>query len=259
MDEGMIWHVQDFTSTEADLVAARGLRHGLGLETGASLRHITSRIHFLDPDRRPLTLPNGSIHHRNETLVRPGDPWVMLHGARGLRGWSVEGRAGISIPLGRTEPNPFELGRLGLPHEHVQFGTGTWDPMIEAGVGRRIGEWNTSLTTHARFVVSTNDHGYRAGDRYHASANAERHVAGRWRGAVGVDLVREETETWNGRREEEGNLGRTDVLASVSAARPLGARNVLTFALRVPLVTRASGSQLSYPLIASVGLSWGPL
>jgi hypothetical protein len=67
--------------------------------------------------------------------------------------------------------------------------------------------------------------------------------------------VREETETWDSRREEEGNLGRTDLLASVTAARPLGPRNVLTFSLRVPLVTRASGSQLSYPLIASIGWS----
>jgi hypothetical protein len=255
MDEGMIWHVQDFTSTEADVVAARGWRRGLGLEAGASLRHITSRIRFLDPDRRPLVPPGGSIHHRNETLARPGDPWAALHGARGSGAWSFEGRAGISIPLGRTEPNPFALGRLGLPHEHVQFGTGTWDPLAEAGLGRRFGEWNTSLVARARFVVSTNGHRYRAGDRYHASANAERRIAGRWRGALGLDLVREQTETWDGRREEEGNLGRTDVLASVTAARPLGPRNVLIVGLRVPLLTRASGSQLSYPLIATVGWS----
>ena len=255
MDEGMIWHVQDFTTTEADIVAARGLGRGLGLEAGGSLRHIASRIRFLDPDRRPLKLPNGSIHHRNETLIRPGDPWLALHGARGFGGWSAFARTGISIPLGRTEPNPFELGRRGLPHEHVQFGTGTWDPLVELGLGRRFGEWNASLTTHARLVVSTNGHRYRAGDRYQASAGVERHVAGRWRGSLGVDLLREETETWDGRREEEGNLGRTDVLASVSAARALGARSVLTLALRVPLVTRASGSQLSYPLIASVGWS----
>jgi hypothetical protein len=255
MDEGMIWHVQDFTTTEADVVAARGVRRGLGLEAGGSVRHVTSRIRFLDTDRRPLVLSGGSIHHRNETLIRPGDPWLALHGARGFGAWSFAARAGVSIPLGRTEPNPFALARLGLPHEHVQFGTGTWDPLAEVGLGRRFGAWNTSLFARARLVVSTNAHGYRAGDRYSASANAERHLAGRWRGALGLDLLREQTETWDGRREEEGNLGRTDLLASITAARPLGPRSVIMLGLRVPLVTRASGSQLSYPLIATAGWS----
>jgi len=52
------------------------------------------------------------------------------------------------------------------------------------------------------------------GGRYSASANAERRLAGRSRGALSVDLLRERTETGDGRREEEGNLERTDMLLS---------------------------------------------
>jgi len=67
--------------------------------------------------------------------------------------------------LGRTEENPFELGRRGLPHQHFQFGTGTWDPILGLGAGRRLGSVNLALTGLFRFVVAESSRGYRAGNR----------------------------------------------------------------------------------------------
>jgi hypothetical protein len=236
------------------VVGAAGLRRGLGVEWLVPLRHVTGRIRFEDEAQRPIDLPNGSVHHRNETLVRPGDPSLLLHGAAGLGEWTVAARAGITIPLGRTEPNPFRLGREGLTHQHLQFGTGTWDPILGVGLGRRFGATQLSLTALGRLVVATNDHGYHAGHRLAVSAAADRRFGRSWGGQFGVDLAREESETWDGRREEEGNLGRTDLLVSLGVSRTLGTAGAVTLTVKLPVLTRATGAQLDYPMV--VGLGW---
>lgn len=248
-----VWHVQDFTLTETTLSVARGLGAGFGLESVVFLRHVTTRIRFEDLDRRRIELPGGDIHHRNETLAGPGDPWLMAVAGRRFGAWSAAVRGGVTAPLGRTEENPFELGRRGLPHQHVQFGTGTWDPLAGAGVGRRFGGVIASASVLARLPVAENGHGYRAGRRIQAAASADRRIAGRWRAQAGLDYANEAAERWDGRIEEEGNLGRSDLLLSAGVSRPIGARAIV-FTLKVPVRTRSfNGVHIDYPAIVSIG------
>lgn len=256
MDEAaghaLLWHVQQLTIAETTAVAARGFRGGFGLELVTFLRRIDSRIRFEDAERRPIVLPGGDIHHRNETLVGPGDPWLL--GVVGRQGGplSLALRAGVTIPLGRTEENPFELGRRGLTHQHIQFGTGTWDPLAGASVGRRFGEVVGTASVLARLPVSANDHGYHAGRRVQAAVGADRRLAGAWRIQAGIDYGRESAETWNGIVEEEGNLGRSDLMLSVGLARIFG-RRALVLTAKVPVRTRANGAQVDYPAILVLG------
>jgi hypothetical protein len=249
-----LWHVQDITTVLSSLTIERGLRRGLGVEVVGFLRHATTRIEFQDEARQPVDWPQGDIHHRDETLVGPGDPWLLLHGAGSAGRWTLSARAGASLPLGRTEPNPFALGRQGLPHQHLQFGTGTVDPILGLGVGRRLGATTLELTTLGRFTVDTNGHGYRGGNRYLAVLESARRLAQKWHALAALQLAREEAETWDGRVEEEGNLGRTDVLLALALTRSAG-RAGLTLGVQIPLHTRATGSQLDYPVIVSLAVS----
>lgn len=242
---------------EAGLLAARGLGRDLGVEAFVPLRMVRTGIAFEDEARRPITLADGSIHHREETLLRPGDAWLALHGARLSGAWTLAGRLGVSLPLGRTEQNPFALGRAGLAHQHLQFGTGTWNPVVGLGAGRAVGRLKLSLTTLSQFVLAENRHGYRAGDRHSASLLAHRPLSGGWHALAGLDLSREQSETWDGRREEEGNLGRTDLLVSLGIARGAGRAGSVQVTLKLPVVTRAAGAQLAYPLLVSIGWSRG--
>ena len=251
-----IFHEEDLAISEIAFVTEAGIARGLGIEAVLPLRVVRTRIRFEGMEHQPIVVPNGSIHHRNETLSGPGDPWLLVHGARGVGGWTVAARAGVSIPVGRTEPNPFALGRLGLPHQHIQFGTGTWDPVVGLAAGHRFGQVGFVVHTLARLVFGTNDHGYHAGDRLFASAAFDRRIAGTWRGIVGMDLAREHTETWDGRIETEGNLGRTDLLASIGLTRPLGSNGGVHITAKIPLLTRATGAQVRYPVIVAVGLSY---
>jgi hypothetical protein len=238
------------------VVAARGVLPGLGLEAVGSLRHVTTRIRFEDAQRLPFRPLGGDIHHRNETLVRPTDPWILLHGSRPLGRSAAAVRLGVTVPLGRTEDNPFRLGDLGRPHQHIQFGTGTWDPLLGIVLERPIGGMRVSLSGLGRLTLQENSHGYRSGHRLFAQLAAQRALGARWHARLGLDVAREEPERWNGRVEdEEGNVGRTDVLLSGFAGRDLRGAGTVHVSLRVPVATRAGGSQLHYPLILSLGFS----
>jgi hypothetical protein len=214
---------------------------------------VRTRIRFEDLERRPIDVPEGDIHHRNETLAGLGDPWITALAGRKLGRWSAAIRGGVTVPLGRTEENPFELGRRGLPHQHIQFGTGTWDPLAGAGAGRRFGAVTATASVIARLPVSENGHGYRAGRRVVWMTTADRRISGPWHAQAGLDYARETAETWDGVIEEEGNLGRSDLLLSAGVARQISARALVVTA-RVPLRTRSyNGIAIDYPLILSVG------
>ena len=247
------WHVQAITVAQTDVTVARGLRPGLGLEAIIPVRLVRGRIRYEDLARRPYTLQYPDYHHRNETSVRLADPTVSLHLGHVGSAWTLSGRAGVSIPLGRTEPNPFELGRLGLPHEHFQFGTGAWDPVFVLAAGRQLGHTPITATAFAHLRLYENDHGYRAGDRYSLSLSGTRPIRGEWSGSLTLDFTREEAERWSGLLEEEGNLGRTDAMVSVGVGRPVAGAS-LSIAIGIPVYSRVHGEQGEQPLVFS--LTW---
>lgn len=75
---------------------------------------------------------NGYIHHRNETYTGPADADILVgHYIRGVfkENDFLIGRIGSTIPFGKTEENPWPLGEQGLEHLHLQFGTGTFNPV----------------------------------------------------------------------------------------------------------------------------------
>ncbi len=77
---------------------------------------------------------NKGIHHDNETLTGPSD-FKLLVAHRKLKllreGDGLDIAFGTSLPTGATQKDPFKAAAAGLEHEHIQFGTGTFDPLIE--------------------------------------------------------------------------------------------------------------------------------
>ena len=250
------WHVLDVTVSETAVSTAVGIARNAGLELMMPIRTVTTRVGFEDDARRPFLPDEGDIHHRDETVAGNSDPWLMLHTVRPGRTWTLAARAGVSIPLGRTEPNPFRLGDLGLPHQHVQLGTGTWDPVGSFMLARRLGAYSLTLSMLVRLALYENENGYRAGDRLLTGVMADRALFGRWRGSASFEVAREDPERWNGHFDmEEGNWGRTDFLVTAALLRPIEGVGALRLAVTVPVASRVRGAQLDYPLIVSVGLS----
>ena len=108
---------------------------------------------------------NLQIHHPTEILSGFGDMELLLSWHAhdfGTEGGSLAIATGSTLPTGRTEENPYALGEVGERHEHIQFGTGTFDPLIEFNYGRPVGDDGIfSLFGQGRFPIAESDKGFK--------------------------------------------------------------------------------------------------
>lgn len=90
-------------------------------------------VEYTEEEWKAIEL-NGFIHHRNETYIGLTDS-ELFFGYYKLGVFTGSdyfmGRIGTSIPFGKTEEDPWKLGEMGKEHLHIQFGTGTFNPIID--------------------------------------------------------------------------------------------------------------------------------
>ncbi|HET7435836.1 MAG TPA: hypothetical protein VFN10_14100 [Thermoanaerobaculia bacterium] len=137
-----------------EMTAAYGIRDAMQLVLRLPYDVKDMRVRYTTLDGAPFTPPYGDIHHRTETLTGISDPSVMLDVQRGE--WIFGG--GLSLPVGRIESDPIAAGRAGVTHEHMQFGTGTFAPLLSAQWRRA--QWSAGAET--RLTLYENREGFRA-------------------------------------------------------------------------------------------------
>ena len=94
--------------------------------------------HSVTPADRDAILRSRDNHHRNQIYIGPADTDVFLgYHTQGLllENDLLMGRIGTTIPFGKTEEDPWKLGDAGLEHLHIQFGTGTFNPIADLYYG----------------------------------------------------------------------------------------------------------------------------
>ena len=99
-----------------------------------AVKNQQASIEWLDqvsPEDKDAILRSRDIHHRDETYTGLSDSDVFL-------GYKIQGlftndvlfaQLGTTVPIGSTEENPWKLGDAGITHLHIQFGTGTFNPI----------------------------------------------------------------------------------------------------------------------------------
>jgi hypothetical protein len=199
------------------------------------------------------------VHHRDETLAGIADPWLLGRWGRRLGDFLLVLRAGVSLPLGRTVPNPFALGDLGLRHQHIQFGTGTFDPVVGFQLSRAIGTAQLAAYGQGQASLYENRHGFRGPARLFGGVQGTHRLFGTLTGGLGVDVLYEGAERWDGLIQQDGNLGRTEILAAAILVQTFGATSV-TFNARVPVYRHiVTGDEppgsLSSPVMVSLLVS----
>ncbi len=233
-DEPPHLHDQTFQVFEARLITELGLTSNFSVEAQVPLRMTGVRIVYRRLDGSAFVPDWSDIHHRNETLAGLGDPWLLVRGATTVAGFELRGRLGLSLPVGRTERNPFALAALGLEHQHVQFGTGTFNPLATAEVSKALGHLTFLGSGQAFLPLAQNQHGFRAGVRVGLGVGTEVAFLERFRAAITLDVLHEGPERWDGVVQQDGNLGRTDVLAGAGFSAQLG-RLSLSLAIKSPI------------------------
>ncbi|MEO8432566.1 MAG: hypothetical protein ABI592_13725 [Acidobacteriota bacterium] len=143
------------TELDADYGATKKLTLSLRLPYDDKAQ----RVRYTTLSGEPYVPPYGDIHHRTETLRGWSDGQVVaLFPALG----GLQAGVGLSIPLGRTEDDPVALGRAGKRHEHIQFGSGTVNPLLSVIWSRSIGALVLTANADAEIPLYENSHGFRA-------------------------------------------------------------------------------------------------
>jgi thiol-disulfide isomerase/thioredoxin/plastocyanin len=252
-----IVHDQELVISEARLSLDVGITRRFSASLMVPLRIVNTSIRYLDTGGAEVQLVNDSIHHRNETVTGIADPMLLGAASFAAGGWRLTGRAGLTIPIGRTEENPFTLGDMGLAHQHIQLGTGTANPVVVVEAARSLGSWRVGGFAMSQQVVYEGGKGYQAGDRYAAGVVARRRLSSRWSMRGTVDALGETAERWDGiKHTDDGNQGRFDLILGVGASWAATSTLGIDIGLKVPVVTHAVGGQLSMPALVEIGASW---
>lgn len=118
---------------------------------------------FSDQEKDDI-VRNRDIHHRGETYTGLSDLRLFVaHRFNKFLGEKarLDIAIGTSLPLGNTEKDPLTAGGIGEKHLHIQFGTGTFDPLLElhyvAGLTKNI---SLALFTINKFPLYENNHLY---------------------------------------------------------------------------------------------------
>jgi hypothetical protein len=253
-------HDQHLYPVELRASVEYGLHALLGVEAQLPFRAVGTTIDFMTPTGEAYEPLDADVHHRDETIAGVADPWLLLRvGGRVGDVW-LAARAGLTLPLGSTEEDPFALGDRGLRHQHIQLGSGTLDPVLVLEANAPIDTFRLRGFVQGKLSLYENTHGYRAPARLDVGTSIGHALIGDLAGSVGLDASHETPERWSGVIRQDGNLGRTELLAALGLAYTAGA-GVLTLDARFPLVRHiVKGSEepgtLSSPVMLSLGFAY---
>jgi hypothetical protein len=150
---------------------------------------------------------------------------------------------------------------MGEPHQHIQFGAGTFAPVASLGARIRLDDkWLVMGYTRGQLFVARNTEGYQPGNRYSVGVSSQRDF-GVAAVSASLNLASERPERWGGVILQDGNLGRSDVLVGLGATYRIN-KYALGLGVKVPvyqhIVTNDDdGGQLSYPAIVDLSLARG--
>ena len=251
-------HVLDFGMFQTTLIGSYGLRSWLTLKGMIPLRFTVSRARFLDAENNDL--PDfSSIHHRDEWVVGFGDPLVAGRFRLPLDGLasSLAGglTMGVSMPVGNVEADPFVRGSKGLAHQHVFFGTGTWNPHLALDLSIAFDRWSLVAWTSVDAALYAGRRGYK-GPTIVTAGVAARSSLGmdNWSFMLHPEVFHEEPATWGDNIAK--NSGKTEVLLGAGVNYTMECGTVLGMVAKGPVYTQVLGGQLDIPLFVNFSSSW---
>ena len=158
----------DYLRMELDLEYAFGEKWGFVIRVPYDIKDQKAEVGFIEEvtaEEKQAALMNRDIHHRSESYRGLSD--LMTLATHNRRDFFRDGdflkiSFGSTFPIGKTEENPYQLGDQGLRHLHIQFGTGTFDPLLEVNYRTAFAR-NFSLGGYAlgRFPFYENHKTYR--------------------------------------------------------------------------------------------------
>lgn len=223
----------------------------------------TASVELIDPatpDEVAAMQRNLDLHHPTETLEGFSDFSLLFARKEGdlLRHGDILAAAvGTSIPVGRTEEDPYVLGDAGLPHEHIQFGTGTFDPLLEFYYFTPIsGRLSASANVLGKFPLNENAKDYRGPVEVSSGLSVALSPTDRLSLRAGWSFYYQGYAHWSGDRDINSGLISNGVVGGASYKLAEGV--YLGFDVRVPVSQETlsdDGDTFEQGTVAQLGLS----
>lgn len=205
-----------------------------GAEVSLPVRSVWASVSYHTPDGADYVPKDAEVHHRDETVAGLADGRLMARYGRSVAGVWVAARVGSTVPLGATEEDPFSAGDVGKKHQHIQLGSGAFEPVVSLdATWGGISQQTTAYATLQQPLYA-NDKGYEAGRRLLAGAQVG------WKAAPDLllsligEVGHEGGERWQGVVRSDGMTGLTEVRTGASLLWRSEAVT-LTAAVRVPV------------------------
>ena len=248
-------HHVDLFMSEVSLDGSYGITPWLAVEARLALRIVDVTPTYSELDGTSKLVPD-DIHHHDQTLVGPSDPWLVLRLGAANGNLVTSARLGVTLPIGRTEPDPYALGARGESHEHIQLGTGTFVPIVGAGVSYATDSVHLSLAALGLFSIYENGEGFRAPNRYIVTTRVALPFAeGSILPYAVADLTHESEEFWNGAPGLEGSNVRTEILVGAGVSWEFAAPWRAEIGLRARVAQLTDAASFDYPGLLQLGLS----
>lgn len=251
-------HLVDIFLMNVDLNARLGLTEWFSVSLQLPLRLAQTWATFEDAQGQRLE-DFQSIHHRTETLFGLAAPYLQaqfrilqpaLH-----KGWLLEFGIGLTFPTGGTEEDPFRLGKEGKQHQHIFFGSGTFDPTVQATVAYALKYVRLQLWSSLRISLYENIHRYKAGTKWTTGLGADTGFGlQHWRFLFQAEVYHQTPDTWGGTEDFERS-GRTDLIAVLGVFWQLSTYWQLQLLVKFPITLRTEGAQLSIPVLGILGVT----
>jgi hypothetical protein len=227
-------HDQTLLPIELRLGAEYGLTDAFGLELQLPVRMVTNGIEFTTPSGDPYVPLDADVHHRNETILGLSDPLLLARYGTLASQFFLAARLGVSVPLGRTEEDPYELGDQGIRHQHIQLGSGTFDPTVALEASRYFDPITWQWSAQVAASLYENTHGYRSPWRVQTGFGGTATLVSELSGGLSIGVFHETAEHWQGVSRQDASLGRTEAYAEASLSQ-LWAETQFSLNVRVPV------------------------
>ncbi len=183
----------------------------------------SSEVGFVDPatqEEKAAMLRNMELHHRTESYRGFSDLMALVayrdHDVL-RQGDSFRIAFGTSLPVGQTEEDPFNLAKKAEEHLHIQFGTGTFDPLLELYYQLPLaGKLSLGAFTLGRFPLYENNKSYQGPVEVSAGASLGYLIGKRFFLHGDGSFFYQSRAQWDGEDDINSGLRSTSALVGLS-------------------------------------------
>jgi hypothetical protein len=147
--------------------------------------------------------------------------------------------------LGSTEPNPYTLGRQGKEHQHLQFGSGTFRPILAGQVAYDAGPVVISTSGFGLLNLYNNRYGFRWGTEYSGDIAIDVPLLdGTLTPRASLQFLYWGSPLWDGQIEAEPVFSRTILLAGIGGRYTIDDRWWMAANLGIKITEFSEGPSL---------------